>query len=69
MTIWQRIWQWLACRDPDDDVDSGYPEATQPIPQDMHTPGPDTHKMMVQRFPSPSAWDSLSDRRRARNRE
>ena len=25
MTIWQRIWQWLACRDPED-VDSGYPE-------------------------------------------
>ena len=65
MTIWQRIWQWLACHDPED-VDSGYPEATQPIPQDLRTPGEATHKMMVQRFPSPSEWDSLSDRRNKR---
>ena len=69
MTIWQRIWQWLACRDPDDDVDSGYPEATQPIPTDMHAPGEATQKMMIKRFPSPSEWNALNERRKARNRE
>lgn len=62
MTWWTRLCDWLACRDPDE-VESTFPDGTQPIPQDMHAPGPDTHKMMIQRFPPPSDWDALERRR------
>lgn len=34
MTIWHDIWEWLACRDPDD-IDSDFePNGTRPISEE-----------------------------------
>ena len=70
MTLWQRICAWFAAPDPEDAADSDFLRTTGVTPAwtDISVPGEDTHKMMIKRFPSPSDWDALSDRRNERNR-
>ena len=66
-SLWHR---WIARPDPQDAVDSDFLRTTGVTPpwDEISAPGESTHKMMIKRFPSPSDWDALSDRRNKRSK-
>ena len=71
MTWLRSLWtRWIASPDPVDAVDSDFMRTTGvTVPwDDISVPGEATHAMMVKRFPRPTDWDALSDRRNERSK-